>query len=89
MGIEGKTEEKKETETEIMKKVNITEKLINTIVIIFVLISVCSLSWIITCGIIQIIMMCIGLEYRWKVATLLYTVFVMQRLLFLLKSIIK
>lgn len=55
-GIEGKTEEKKETETEIMKKVNITEKLINTIVIIFVLISVCSLSWIITCGIIQIIM---------------------------------
>lgn len=55
---------------------------IGVLVCIVVVILLCSVSWIITCGVIKLITMCFGLTFKWSVATGIWLVMALLRTIF-------
>lgn len=45
------------------------EKILTVLAIIGIIILVCGLSWLGTCGIIKLITLCFDLDFSWKIAT--------------------
>lgn len=43
--------------------------------IILILIVTCAISWIVTCGIIKLITLCLGLTFKWFTATGIWLAF--------------
>lgn len=52
------------------------------VVCIVVVILLCSVSWIVTCGVIKLITMCFGLTFKWSVATGIWLVMALLRTIF-------
>ena len=52
------------------------------VVCIGVVILLCSVSWIVTCGVIKLITMCFGLTFKWSVATGIWLVMALLRTIF-------
>lgn len=50
--------------------------------LIVVAILLCSVSWILTCGVIKLITMCFGLTFKWSVATGIWLVMALLRTIF-------
>lgn len=59
------------------------------VVCIVVVILLCSVSWIVTCGVIKLITMCFGLTFKWSVATGIWLVMALLRTIFKSSSVAK
>lgn len=50
--------------------------------IILILATIYATSWIVTCGIIKLITMCFGLTFKWSIATGIWLVMVLLKMVF-------
>lgn len=55
---------------------------IGVLVCLIAVILLCSVSWIVTCGVIKLITMCFGLTFKWSVATGIWLVMALLRTIF-------
>lgn len=62
-------------------KIKIAEGGIAIVLVIILIALVCGVSWIATCGIIKLITLCFGWQFKWNIATGIWLV------IFLLQSI--
>ena len=46
---------------------------------LFVLAALCSVSWLITCGLVYLVTLCFSLEFSWAVATGVWLVMILLR----------
>lgn len=63
-------------ESKIKKIINITLTILYFAAIILLW---CGGSWIITCGLIKLITLCLGLTFKWKIATGLWLILCLFR----------
>lgn len=64
-----------------MKK-KIKEGGIVAVAVILILTALYGFSWIVTCGIIKLITMCFGLTFKWSIATGIWLIMVLLKMVF-------
>ena len=49
---------------------------------IFALVVACGLNWIVTCGIVNLITLCFGLVFKWRIATGIWFIIIILKSIF-------